>query len=58
MLQPTPIPSSRSTRRRRRAMLVGAVAGVALLVPVGFGITEAVDRWMPDPPAAQTVDVP
>jgi hypothetical protein len=29
---------------------------VALLVPVGFGITEAVDRWMPDPPAAQTVD--
>ena len=37
-------------------MLVGAVAGVALLVPVGFGITEAVDRWMPDPPAAQTVD--
>ena len=56
MLQPAPLPSSRSTRRRRRAMVVGAVAGVALLVPVGFGITEAVDRWMPDPPAAQTVD--
>ena len=56
MLPPAPIPSSRITRRRRRAMLVGAVAGVALLVPVGFGISGAVDRWMPDPPAAQTVD--
>ena len=55
-LQPAPIPSFRGDRRRRRTKLIAAVAGVALLVPVGFGIADAVDRWMPDPPAAQTVD--
>jgi hypothetical protein len=55
-LQPAPIPSSRSARRRRRTKLVAAVAGLALLVPIGFGIADAVDRWMPDPPATQTVD--
>ena len=55
-LQPAPIPSSRSARRRRRTKLVAAVAGLALLVPVGFGIADAVDRWTPDPPATQTVD--
>jgi hypothetical protein len=36
--------------------VVAGVAGLALLVPVGFGIADTVDRWMPDPPAAQTVD--
>ena len=55
-LQPAPIPSSRSARRRRRTKLVAAVAGLALLVPIGFGIADAVDRWMPEPPATQTVD--
>ena len=55
-LQPAPIPSFRSARRRRRTKLVAAVAGLALLVPIGFGIADAVDRWMPDPPATQTVD--
>ena len=55
-LQPAPIPSFRSARRRRRTKLVAAVAGLALLVPIGFGIADAVDRWTPDPPAAQTVD--
>ena len=54
-LSPAPIPSSRSTRRRR-AVLLAAVAGVALLVPVGFGISGAVDRWTAPPPAEQTVD--
>ena len=55
-LQPAPIPSFRGDRRRRRTKLIAAVAGVALLVPVGFGIADAVDRWMPEPPATQTVD--
>ena len=55
-LQPAPIPSSRSARRRRRTKLVAAASGLALLVPIGFGIADAVDRWMPDPPATQTVD--
>ena len=55
-LQPAPIPSFRSARRRRKTKLVAAAAGLALLVPVGFGIADAVDRWMPDPPATQTVD--
>jgi hypothetical protein len=55
-LQPAPIPSFRSARRRRTTKLVAAVAGLALLVPVGFGIADAVDRWTPDPPATQTVD--
>ena len=55
-LQPAPIPSFRSARRRRRTKLVATVAAVALLVPVGFGIADAVDRWTPDPPATQTVD--
>ena len=55
-LQPAPIPSFRSARRRRRTKLVAVVAGLALLVPIGFGIADAVDRWTPDPPATQTVD--
>lgn len=55
-LPPASIPSFRSTRRRRRTRLLAAVAAVALLVPVGFGIAGAVDRWTPDPPATQTVD--
>jgi Protein of unknown function (DUF4230) len=55
-LQPAPIPSFRGTRRRRRTMLVAAVAGVALLVPVGIGVSDALDRWTAPPPAEQTVD--
>ena len=38
-LQPAPIPSFRGARRRRRTKAVAAVAGVALLVPVGFGVS-------------------
>ncbi len=55
-LQPAPIPSFRSTRRRRRVKILAVLAGILLLVPVGFGIAGAVDRWMPDPPAPRTVD--
>jgi len=54
-LQPAPIPSFRGTRRRRRTAAVAAFAGLALLVPVGFGVSDAVDRWTA-PPAEQTVD--
>jgi hypothetical protein len=54
--QPAPIPSLRSSRRRRRAKLLVGLLGVLLLVSVGFGIAGAVDRWVPDPPATQTVD--
>lgn len=55
-LQPAPIPSFRGSRRRRRVKLLAALMGVLLLVSVGFGIASAVDRWVPDPPATQTVD--
>src|SRR5689334_11278346 len=55
-LQPAPIPSFRGTRRRRRTKIAAAVAGLALLVPVGFGVSGAVDRWTAPPPADQTVD--
>jgi hypothetical protein len=54
--QPAPIPSFRSNRRRRRAKLLVGVVATVLLVSVGFGIAGAVDRWVPDPPATQTVD--
>jgi hypothetical protein len=54
-LQPAPIPSFRGTRRRRRTMALAAVAGAALLVPVGFGVSDAVDRWTA-PPAEQIID--
>jgi Protein of unknown function (DUF4230) len=54
--QPAPIPSFHSSRRRRRAKLLVGLLGVLLLVSVGFGIAGAVDRWVPDPPATQTVD--
>ena len=53
--QPAQIPSFRGTRRRRRTAAVAAVAGLALLVPVGFGVSDAVDRWTA-PPAEQTID--
>jgi hypothetical protein len=54
--QPTPIPSFRTARRRRRTRAAAAVAGFALLVPVGFGVSEAVDRWTPPSVAEQTID--
>ena len=56
MLQPAPIPSLRTSRRRRRTKVVAGVAGLALLVPVGFGIADAMDRWMPMPGTVQTID--
>lgn len=55
-LQPAPIPSFRSSRRRRRTKLVAAAAGVALLVPVGFGVSDAVDRWTTPPATDQVID--
>ena len=55
-LQPAPIPSIHRTRRRNRTKVVAAVAGVALLVPVGFGISDAVDRWTAPPATEQTID--
>jgi hypothetical protein len=55
-LQPAPIPSFRSSRRRRRTKAVAAVAGLALLVPAGFGVADAVDRWTGNAVAEQTVD--
>ena len=56
ILQPAPIPSPRSSRHRRRTKLLAGVAALAILVPVGFGVAGAVERWMPEPPATQTVD--
>jgi hypothetical protein len=35
---------------------VAAAAGLALLVPVGFGISDTVDRWTSPPAAEQTID--
>lgn len=55
-LQPAPIPSFRSARRRRRTRAAAVVAGVALLVPVGFGVADTVDSWSLNPFADQTVD--
>ena len=55
-LQPAPIPSFRSTRRRRRTRAAAVVAGVALLVPVGLGVADTVDRWALNPFADQAVD--
>jgi len=55
-LQPTPIPSLRGTRRRRRTKIAAAAAGVALLVPIGFGVSDAVDRWTAPPAAEKTID--
>ena len=56
MLQPALIPSFRDARRRRRNRVVAAAAGVAVLVPVGFGVSSAVDRWTAPPAAEQTID--
>ena len=55
-LQPAPIPSFRTDRRRRRTKVVAAAAGLALLGPVGVGVSDAVDRWTAPPAAEQTVD--
>jgi Protein of unknown function (DUF4230) len=55
-LKPAPIPSFRSSRRHRRAKAIAAVAGLALLVPAGFGVADAVDRWTGNAVAEQTVD--
>jgi hypothetical protein len=54
--QPTPIPSFRGTRRRRRMKVAATVAGVALLVPIGLGVSSTVDRWTAPPPAEKTID--
>jgi hypothetical protein len=51
-----PAPPSRGTRRRRRTAVVAGVAGLALLVPVGIGVSDAVDRWTAPPVAEETVD--
>jgi hypothetical protein len=55
-LQPAPIPSFRNARRRRRTVAVAAVAGIALLVPAGVGVSDALDRWSLPSTAEQTVD--
>ena len=56
-LQPAPLPSFRGARRRHRTKVAAAVAaGVALLVPVGMGVSDAVDRWTAPPAAEQTID--
>jgi hypothetical protein len=56
-LQPAPIPSRRTARRRRWTKLAVAVAGVALLVPVGLEVADAVERWTTaEPVAEQPVD--
>lgn len=55
-LQPAPIPSFRGNRRRRRTKLVAAVAGAALLVPIGFGVSGAVDRFTAPPVTDQVID--
>ena len=56
-LQP-PLPPTRPGRRRRTA--VAAAAGLAILVPVGWGIgsgiNDAVDRWTTPPAAEQVID--
>lgn len=55
-LQPAPIPSLHRNRRRNRTKVVAAAAGLALLVPVGFGVSDAVDRWTAPPAAEQVID--
>ncbi len=54
-LQSTPTPL-RAAGRRRRTRMVAAVLGVALLVPIGLGVGDAVDRWMTGLPGTETVD--
>jgi hypothetical protein len=51
----TSVPTSRSARRRRRTKVVAAVAGVALIVPLGIGVADTVDRWT-TPPSTQQID--
>ena len=56
-LQPAPIPTFRDARRRRRTKVAAvAAAGLALLVTVGYGVSDAVDRWNAPPPAEKTID--
>jgi hypothetical protein len=51
-----PVPTAHGSRRRRRTTVVAAVAGIALLVPVGGGVPAAVDRWTAPPVTDRTVD--
>jgi hypothetical protein len=46
-LQHAPIVSRRIRRTRRRVLVAGAVAALALLVPAGLGVADAVNRWWP-----------
>ena len=46
-LQHAPIASRRSRRSRRKA-LAATVVALALLVPAGIGVADAVGRWWPD----------
>ena len=50
-----PTASRRSRRTRRRVVVAGTVAALALLVPAGLGVVDAVDRWWPST-APQQVD--
>lgn len=55
---PSTLQEARTTppSRRRRTVLVVAALAVALLVPAGFGVGNAVDRWLNGPNTTQTVD--
>ena len=56
-LQPAPIPSFRDARRRRRTRVaVVLAAGLALLVPLGVGVSDAYDRITTPPAADKAVD--
>jgi hypothetical protein len=56
LLQPTAIPSVRTTRRRRWTRLAAAVAGVAVLVPIGMGVVGGVPLLPAAPFAEEAVD--
>ena len=51
-----PFPPARSARRRRAVAAVAAATGLAVLGGLGWGISDAVDRWTTPPPAEQVVD--